>query len=275
MSHRLRDAVTLVTGASSGIGRELARLLAPTSRILVLVARRAERLEALAGELRAAHPGLDVDVRPCDLSDMDDLDILADEVESTHGGVDVLVNNAGLGQIGLFEDSDIDQLDRMLQVNIVGLTRLTRRLVPGMVERRRGAVLMVSSGFGLTWMPLFSAYVGTKHYVTAFSESLRAELSGTGVVITQLCPGPVATEFEQIAGNPTGQAVPAFVQLDAAACARAGIRALERGQALVIPGFFARLAILTGAASPRWVLRVLYAVGGRMMRRRLTGRDEG
>lgn len=275
MSHRLRDAVTLVTGASSGIGRELARLLAPTSRILVLVARRAERLEALAGELRVAHPGLEVDVRPCDLSDMDDLDILANEVESTHGGVDVLVNNAGLGQIGLFEGSDIDQLDRMLQVNIVGLTRLTRRLVPGMVERRRGAVLMVSSGFGLTWMPLFSAYVGTKHYVTAFSESLRAELSGTGVVITQLCPGPVATEFEEVAGNPTGQAVPAWVQLDAAACARAGIRALERGQAIVIPGFFARLAILAGAGSPRWVLRVLYAVGGRMMRRRLTGRDEG
>ena len=269
MSARLNDAVSLVTGASSGIGREIARQLAPTSTVLILVARRAERLEALATELGNRHPGLTVDVRPCDLADMAALDALATSVEADHGRVDVLINNAGIGQIGLFEDSDTEQLDLMLRVNVLGLTRLTRRFLPGMIERGRGSVLMVSSGFGLTWMPFFSAYVGTKHYVTAFAESLRTELSGTGVGITQLCPGPVATEFEQVAGNPTGQHPPPFVEISAEHCARAGLRGLARGQAIVIPGFFARAAILAGVYSPRWVLRVLYSIGGRWMRRRL------
>jgi short-subunit dehydrogenase len=276
MSARLRDAVALVTGASSGIGREIARQLAPTSRVLVLVARRAGRLEALAEELRAAHPTLTVDVRPCDLGDMAALDRLAAGVEADHGRVDVLVNNAGIGQIGLFEDSGVDQLDLMLRVNVLGLTRLTRRVLPGMVARGRGAVLMVSSGFGLTWMPLFSAYVGSKHYVTSFAESLRAELAGTGVSITQLCPGPVATEFEQVAGNPTGQKVPGFIELSPEACAGAGVRGLARGRAMVIPGFFARIGILAGARSPRWVLRILYGLSGRFMRKRLaTGGGAG
>jgi uncharacterized protein len=275
MSTRLQDAVALVTGASSGIGREIARQLAPTSRVLVLVARRADRLEALADELRAAHGDLTVDVRPCDVSDMTALDTLAAGVEADHGRVDVLVNNAGIGQIGLFEDSGVDQLDLMLRVNVLGLTRLTRRVLPGMVARGRGAVLMTSSGFGLTWMPLFSAYVGSKHYVTSFSESLRAELSGTGVSITQLCPGPVATEFEAVAGNPTGQQAPAFVELSAEDCARAGVRALAAGRAMVVPGFFAWLGILAGARTPRWILRILYGLSGRVMRKRLaTGSSE-
>lgn len=275
MPPRLEGAVALVTGASSGIGREIARLLAPTSEVLVLVARRAPRLEALAIELRAAHPGLTVDVRPCDLGDMAALDALAAGVEADHGRVDVLVNNAGIGQIGLFEDSAVDQLDLMLRVNVLGLTRLTRRILPGMVARSRGAVLMTSSGFGLTWMPLFSAYVGSKHYVTSFAESLRAELAGTGVSITQLCPGPVATEFEAVAGNPTGQKVPGFIELSAEQCARAGVRALRSGRAMVVPGFFARIGILAGARSPRWVLRILYGLSGRLMRKRLaTGAAE-
>ncbi|MEC7946877.1 MAG: SDR family oxidoreductase [Myxococcota bacterium] len=269
MTVGIRDAVSLVTGASSGIGREIARELAPMSRALVLVARRVERLEALANELRTAHPALVVDVRPCDLGEMAAVDELATWIEATHDRIDVLVNNAGVGQIGLFEASDIDQLDGMLRVNVLGLTRLTRHMLPGMVTRRRGAVLMVSSGFGLTWMPFFSAYVGSKHYVTAFSESLRTELSGTGVTITQLCPGPVATEFEQVAGNPTDQHVPAFIELSPQACARAGVRGLAAGRAMVIPGFFARIGITAGAMAPRWLLRLLYTLGGRLMRSRM------
>ena len=217
-----------------------------------------------------------MDVRPCDLGEMPALDALAAGVEADHGRIDVLVNNAGIGQIGLFEAADVDQLDLMLRVNVLGLTRLTRRVLPGMVARGRGAVLMVSSGFGLTWMPLFSAYVGSKHYVTSFAESLRAELAGTGVHITQLCPGPVATEFEAVAGNPTGQQVPAFIELHPEACARAGVRALAAGRAMVIPGFFARVGILAGARTPRWILRILYGLSGRLMRKRLaTGGGAG
>lgn len=269
MTVGIRDAVSLVTGASSGIGREIARELAPMSRTLVLVARRVKRLEALATELRTDHPSLIVDVRPCDLGDMAAVDELAARIDATYARVDVLVNNAGIGQIGLFEASDIDQMDCMLRVNVLGLTRLTRHMLPGMVTRRCGAVLMVSSGFGLTWMPFFSAYVGSKHYVTAFSESLRTEVSGTGVTITQLCPGPVATEFEEVAGNPTDQHAPAFIEISPQACARAGVRGLVAGRAMVIPGFFARVGIFAGAVAPRWLLRLIYTVGGRLMRSRM------
>lgn len=271
MPDPIRGAVAVVTGASSGMGVEFARQLAPDVEVVVLVARRAERLQALAAELRAAHPARTVDVQPADLGDMAAVDALAEAVEAAHGRVDVLVNNAGLGQIGLFEGSDVDQLDAMLRVNVLGLTRLTRRLLPGMVERKRGAVLMVSSGFGLVWMPLFSAYVGTKHYVSSFAESLRAELAGTGVRVTHLCPGPVATEFEQRAGNPTGQKVPGFIELTADQAARVGLRALRWNRPLVVPGFMAWLMITSGRVSPPWVLRLLFGAAGRVMRGRLSG----
>jgi short-subunit dehydrogenase len=270
MADPLHDAVVVVTGASSGIGREFARQSAATAKVVVLVARRAERLEELARELRAVRPALTVDVRPADLGDMAAVDHLAAALEADRGRVDVLINNAGLGQIGLFEQTDVDQLDAMLRVNVLGLTRLTRRLLPGMVRRGRGAVLNVSSGFGLTWMPLFSAYVGTKHYVSAFSESLRAELAGTGVRVTHLCPGPVATEFEERAGNPTGQKVPGFLELQPDQAARAGLRALRWNRPLVVPGLLARVLITSGRTTPWWVLRLLYGVAGRLMRRRLT-----
>lgn len=263
------DGVVLLTGASSGIGRELARLLAAEARVLVLVARRAARLDALAGELRAAHPRLTVDVRPCDVADTGALAGLVDAVEAAHGPVDALINNAGLGDIGLFEASDWEKTQQMVAVNVVALTWLTRRVLPGMVARRRGGVLNISSGFGLAFMPMFSAYVGTKHYVTGFTESLRLELHGTGVVVTQVCPGPVATEFEEVAGNPLGRKVPSFVELTPERCARAALAAFRRGAAMCVPGWVAWLAISLGRVSPRWLIRLVLGPIGAVVRRQL------
>jgi len=260
--------VVVVTGASSGIGAQMARQLAARAAVLVLVARRKPRLDALAEELGPARSA--VDVRPCDLTDSAAVEALVAGVIEDHGRVDVLINNAGMGDIGLFEESHPDKNLRMLQVNVVALTALTRAVLPGMVGRRKGGVLNVSSGFGLLTSPGFTAYAASKHYVSGFTEGLRTELGGTGVRVVQVCPGPVATEFEAVAGNPTGQKVPGFIELTAAACASSAIAALDRDRALTVPGVAAWLLIHASWWSPLVVRRAFLTLVGRFVRPKLT-----
>jgi uncharacterized protein len=132
-----------------------------------------------------------------------------------------------------------------------------------MVRRGRGGILNVSSGFGMTFMPGMAAYIASKHYVTALTETLRLELGGTGVVVSQLCPGPVETEFQQVAGNPTGVDIPKFITIDPVRCARAGLRGFERNRAIIVPGFLPWILITMGRVSPRWLLRLTYFwIGG-------------
>lgn len=262
------NGVILLTGASSGIGAAMATLLAPRASGIALVARRADRLTALAERLRH-HPNLTVTVHPCDLTDLDATAAMVDAVEAAHGQVDVLINNAGLGDIVLFENSSWEKNRRMIDVNITALLFVTHRVLPGMVARGAGGICNVSSGFGLTWMPLFAAYVGTKHFVSGFSESLRCELAGTGVAVTHICPGPVATEFEAQAENRTAHAVPALVQISAEQCARQGLHGFLRGRALVVPGWISWFGITLGRMTPSWVLRRLYAAQGPRQRRRV------
>lgn len=258
----------MVTGASSGIGRELARQLAPRARALALVARRTERLDELATELRAANASLEVHVLSCDLADRAATRALPDRIRAAMGNVDVLVNNAGLGLMGLFEESDLDAILAMVEVDVATLVSLTHAFLPAMIEKKSGGILNVSSGFGLAFTPGFAAYVGAKHFVTGFTESLRAELSGTGVVATQICPGPVVTEFEQVAGNTTGKSVPGFVQIDAVHCARAAIRGLERDQAMIIPGAAIGAFMAMLAWTPRSMVRLFTNPAGRWLRGR-------
>lgn len=260
----LDGSVVLVTGASSGIGRELARQLAGRVRALVLVARRADRLAALSDELRAARADLVVRVEACDIQDRAAVDRMLDGVEREVGPIDVLVNNAGFGDLGMFDLASWSKLEQLLLTNVVALTYLTRRLVGPMVARRRGGILNVSSGFGLEFMPGFAVYVGSKHYVTGFTESLRIELRQFGVVVSQLCPGPVATEFDEVAGVPGGMLGP--VQMDAARCARAAVRAFARGRALIVPGLLMKLVMGLGAITPRVVRRWVYPLLARRMR---------
>lgn len=263
----LDGSVALVTGASSGIGAELARQLAPRAKTIILVARRRERLDELADELRALRAELTVHVKPCDLTDRAALTKLVDDVLAAHD-VDILINNAGLGDIGMFDMAPWDKTERMLELNMRALTYLTHRLARPMVERRRGGILMVSSGFGLSFMPGFATYVGTKHYVTGFTESLRLELKPEGVLVTQVCPGPVATEFEEVAGNFTGVSAQRFVEISAERCARAALAGFARGKAVVLPGVVFRLMMWMGLLTPRWLLRWVYAPGARWFRRR-------
>ncbi len=261
----------LITGASSGIGMAIARLVAPRTKRLVLVARRVERLEALAKELTVVSPDLVVDVLPCDLSKREEVAKLVEDVRARGLEIDVLVNNAGVGMMTFFERADVEATMAMVDLNVTSVTMLTRAFLPGMVARDRGGVLNVSSGFGLAVMPMFAAYIATKHYVTGLTEALVSELAGTNVVATQVCPGPVATEFESNIGNPTGKKAPALVEISPERCARAAIAGFDRGRALVVPGAVMKVVMAINALSPRFARRLFASIVGRIARKRLGG----
>ncbi|MCB9639685.1 MAG: SDR family oxidoreductase [Myxococcales bacterium] len=258
----IKGETVLLTGASAGIGTELARQMAPEAGTLILVARREDRLLALKDELEKKHKELRVLVRACDLTDQDALTGLLDSLEQEGEEIGILVNNAGFGDMSVLAFAEWEKLQRMIQLNVTALTYLTHRLLGGMLKRGKGGILNISSGFGLTFMPGFASYVGTKHYVTGFTESLRCEVQKQGIVVTQVCPGPVATEFESVAGNPTGRSFPKLVEISAEQCARESLRGFYRGRALVKPGFVMRFVMFLGAISPRFTMRLpLYGVG--------------
>jgi uncharacterized protein len=228
----------LITGASAGIGRELALEFSACSETLVLIARRLDRLERLRDELLGHYPRLKVIVFAADLSEEREIETLLGRVAEQAGAVDVLVNNAGLGDSALFDRSDWKRTRQVLRTNILAVAQLTSALVPGMVERRRGGVINIGSGAGLTVLPSAAAYVGSKHFVAGFSEALRADLAATGVTVTEVCPGPVESEFDQVAGSVRGMAgaPPSFLRISAAQCAREALRGFERGEDRVFPG---------------------------------------
>ena len=192
----------LVTGASAGIGREFARQLAPVVGSMILVARRADRLEALELELKVINPALEIFYRALDLRNHDDLGKFCDWLEESGLTVDILINNAGLGDRGRFIDSDWDKINSMLRVNIEALTYLTYRILPSMRKSGCGAILNVSSVAGFLPVPSLAVYAASKAYVTSFSEALRAELRSSNISVTVLCPGQVPTEFDSVAARP-------------------------------------------------------------------------
>jgi uncharacterized protein len=249
-------STVLLTGASAGIGRELARLLAPRVNTLVLVARRRDRLEALRAELQSANPRLNVYLAPYDLADPAAVEALLVDVAQAVDPIDILINNAGVGDQALYDQADWGRIQRMIAINTVAVARLTHGLVPAMVARHRGGILTISSGAGIALVPGAAAYTGTKHFVTGLMETLYAELADTGVVVTQVCPGPVDTEFDAAAGI-TGMAggPPQAVRISAEQCAREALRGFERGQPLVFPGLaYGAMMLLLGLV-PRVVRR--------------------
>lgn len=239
-SHR---PAALVTGASSGIGREIARILAARGFDAVLVARRRDRLEALAGELVAAH-GVTAHVVAGDLAMDEGPDQVADEVVGRGLAVDFLVNSAGLGQFGDWVRLDPDQERDMAHVNIVGLSRLTRRFLPPMMARGRGRVLNVASTAAFFPGPLMAVYYASKAYVLSYSLALAEETRGTGVTVTCLCPGVVATGFQAVAGTDPSRRGSRVAALDAERVAREGVEAALAGKAVHVPGLLNKLSVL-------------------------------
>jgi short-subunit dehydrogenase len=243
----------LVTGASAGIGRELALLLAERAGTLVLLARRAERLQELQKNLLAQHPRLGVVILAVDLSDEAEVDRVLAELREQVAPVDILVNNAGVGDQALFDRSDWHRTRQVLQTNVLAVAQLTAALLPQMVARGRGGVLNIGSGAGLAVMPASAAYCASKHFVDGFSEALRADLAGTGVVVTQVCPGPVDSEFDSVAGSEGGMVggPPQFLRISAQQCAREALDGFDRGAALVFPGRAHRAAMAVLPLVPR------------------------
>jgi uncharacterized protein len=242
--------VALVTGASSGIGADLARELARNGHDLVLAARRVEPMRALAAELAAL--GAASTVIAADLSKPGAAAALVAELSTRGLELDVLINNAGLGAGGRFHENDPVRVSEMLYVNIVALTELTRALLPRMVERRRGRVMLVASTAGYQPGPSLAVYSATKAYVLSLGEALSYELRGSGVTITTLCPGATHTEFTKVAN--TGSSAlfesPLAVVMSSAEVARQGYRALAAGKRVHIVGLINKLVAASGRFSP-------------------------
>jgi short-subunit dehydrogenase len=241
----------LVTGASSGIGYELARYFARAHYQLVLVARDEQRLRAIADEFTSQF-GVRVHSVPMDLSQPSAPTDLFDALAAQHLQVDVLVNNAGFGTFGPFAQVTATSQLEMIQVNVAALTHLTRLALDLMLQRRHGKVLNVASTAAFQPGPLMAVYYATKAYVLSFTEALAVELEGTGVTVTALCPGPTTSSFQERAGIQGARLVRGGL-MDAAIVARAGFEGLMRNQSVVIPGRRNQLLALGTRLVPRRV----------------------
>src|SRR5438477_5442737 len=199
-----------------------------------------------------------VHIRKTDLANHSAVEELIGWLEHEKIHVDLLINNAGLGDSGAFATSDPRRNEQMTQVNVVALTFLTRSLLPQMIARKRGAILNVSSSAGFLPMPGFAVYAASKAYVTSFSEALRAEVRKTGVSVCTLCPGPVHTEFQEIAKRPEGpsDSGPELVYVAPEQVVHEALRALEANRPLVIPGFAMKLSMFLVRITPMPILRL-------------------
>src|SRR6266540_6480073 len=254
MASQQPSTFTLITGANSGIGLELARQAAADGRNLILVAQDLPRLQAAADQLR---PKVTVHTIAEDLSQSRAAQRVYDQVQALGGEVDCLINNAGFGDYGAFATSDLAKQERMISVNITALTTLTRLFLPPMLERGRGHILNVASVTGFLPGPLMSVYFASKHYVLAFSEALIEELRGSGVKVTVLCPPPVSGSFSR-----TAQIAPvnymATTRITPAEVAQYGYRMMKRGKPIAV--YSLRYKFLTAfliRITPRFALRRL------------------
>jgi len=243
--------LALVTGASSGIGADLARELARHGYDLVLTARRVEPMRALATELQAL--GAASTVIAADLSRPGAAAALAGELESRSMALDVLINNAGLGAGGPFHESDSARVSEMLYVNVVALAELTRAVLTGMVARRQGRIMLVASTAGFQPGPSMAVYSATKAFVLSLGEAISYELRGTGVTLTTLCPGATHTEFTSVAktGSSALFSSPLAFVMTSAEVARQGYRAMVAGKRVHVVGLINKVVAASGRLSPR------------------------
>jgi uncharacterized protein len=243
------DHTVVVTGASSGIGTELARELAGRGHNLTLVARRRERLQQLADELE-----VEVAVEPCDLGDAEDRTRLIVALGQGRT-IDGVCNNAGYGSVGAFADVPLEREVDMVRLNVEALVELTGAFLPEMVERGAGAVLNVASTASFQPLPGMATYAASKAFVRSFSEAVHAELSGTGVSVTTLCPGFTATEFDEVAGATSfARSFPGFIVLDAADVAREAVDGMACGARSVVPGVVHKAHALSSRFVPNTLL---------------------
>ena len=256
----------LVTGASSGIGEALAGLFAAAGHDLVLVARSADKLKALAAALSARH-GVKVRVEPADLSKPGAAETLATRLKRARVPVDVLVNNAGVLTQGRFAAMGAASHQQMIDLNISGLTAMLSAFVPPMVARGTGRVLNVASIASFQPVPSLATYAASKAYVLSLTESLSEELRGSGVSITALCPGITATGMldQALDANPQVSRIPGFLIGDVTDVARQGFDACLKGEVICVPGVVNQAAMLASRSTPKWLLRRISGLLGRQV----------
>lgn len=254
----MQKTTALVTGATSGIGLELARILAENGHNLVLVARRADVLKRIAAELTAAH-GIKVYIIRKDLSKPESPEEIFKELAKKKIEVSILVNNAGFGDNAAFAESDWKMASAMILTNIHALAHLTRLFLPGMVSRKSGKILNVGSTAGLQAGPMMAVYYASKAFVNHFSEAVDAELKGSGVSVTVLCPGPTETGF-QTASNAHGMKLFSYLSVASArSVAETGYKAMMSGRRMVIHGILNKILAFNLRLSPR---RLSTAIAG-------------
>jgi short-subunit dehydrogenase len=248
------DTTVLVTGASAGIGAELTRELTSRAYNVVLVARRAERLRELAEELRLTH-GIHADVEPCDLADPGARGELVARLEAGERRVVGVCNNAGLGTIATLLEAGVEREQQVVRLNVEAVHHLTGAFLERMVADGAGAILNVASTAAFQPLPGFATYAASKAFVQSFSEAVHAELRGTGVSVTCLCPGFTHTDFGANAGGGEQESkLPGFLFGEAPDVARAGIEAMVAGRRSAIPGLANRASMLGGRLTPRSLL---------------------
>jgi short-subunit dehydrogenase len=245
----------LITGASSGIGLELAKCFAADGSRLVLTARNTEALQALADELRRTHH-VEVSVLTADLSLPETPEHLFKELQGRGTVVDVLVNNAGFGAWGMFAELPLQRQLEMIQVNVTALTQLTGLFLPGMLQRRRGGILNVASVAGFLPGPGMAVYYATKACVLSLTEAMAEELNGTNVTVTALCPGPTVTNFGKVAHVKKSPVI-RLVRMSAESVALHGHRAFRRKKVVAVPGLQNRLLAVLPRCLPRSIVRKL------------------
>jgi uncharacterized protein len=248
----------LITGASSGIGADIARELARRDHGVTLVARREDRLHELAEELTSDY-GVRAETVGCDVTDPDGRERLQTELSDRGLTVETLVNNAGFGSGGAFTSLDGATEAAMVRTNVEAVVALTSAFLPSMVARGRGAILNLGSLIAFQPVPFQATYGATKAFVLSFTEALHEELRGTGVTVTALCPGPVRTEFGEAGGfGGADERIPSWVWLSSDQVARAGVEGLEKGRRVVVPGPLNQIGAVSGQHFPRGpLLRIL------------------
>ena len=260
------SSTAIVTGASSGMGADMARELAKRGHNVTLVARREDRLRELSDEIQREHD-VRADVVAADVSSHEGRSGLIEAVRSNGRDVEILLNNAGYGSAGKFQDLDPEKETLMVRTNCEAIIALCGEYIPPMIERGRGAILNVASIAGFQPIPRQATYSASKAFVRTFTEALTADLHGTGVTATALCPGLVPTEFGQAAGIDEGgwDQFPGFIKTSPEENARAAIEGMEKGKRIVLLGSFNRVSAMSGHYTPRTpllrVLRKYYPVG--------------
>jgi hypothetical protein len=244
----------LITGASSGIGLELAKCFAADGCRLVLVARNTTALQSLARELQQTHK-IEARVLTADLSLAETPKRIFDELRKAGVTVDVLVNNAGFGALGAFAELPLQRQLEMLQVNINALTELTGLFLPAMIQRQGGGILNVGSVAGFEPGPGMAIYHATKAYVLSFTEALAEELAGTNVTVTALCPGPTTTNFGNVANFLRERRLKKIPKMSAETVAQCGHQSFRKGRVLAIPGFRNHFLIFLIRIVPRRYVR--------------------